>query len=63
MLAEVERLFSSAKLIILPYRNALLPKPIEARECICSWVGVGLFFGDYFEYLSPDGRLNEHFRP
>jgi hypothetical protein len=63
MLAEVERLFSSAKLMILPYWSGLLPESIEAGECIRSWVGAGLFFGDYFEYLSPDQRLNEHFRP
>jgi hypothetical protein len=62
MSAEVERLFSSAKLMLPPYRSALLLESIEAGECIRSWVGAGLFFGDYFEYLSPDGKLEEHFR-
>jgi hypothetical protein len=58
----VERFFSSDKLMIPPYRSALLPESIEAGECIRSWVGAGLFFGDYFEYLSYDGKLEEHFR-
>jgi hypothetical protein len=29
----VEKLFSNAKLIILPYRNLLKPPAIEAGEC------------------------------
>lgn len=61
MSAEVERLFSSTKLMIPPQRSNLEP-PIEAGECLRSWVGAGLFFGDYFEYMSPDKRLEEHFR-
>ena len=62
MSAKVERLFSSAKLMIPPYRSSLKPKLIEAGECIRSWVAGGLFFGDYFEYLSPDERNREHAR-
>jgi hypothetical protein len=54
MSAEVERLFSSAKLMIPPYRSALKPEAIEASECIRSWVKGGLFYGNYFEYLLAD---------
>jgi hypothetical protein len=62
ILAEVERLFSSAKLMILPSRNSLAIEAIEAGECIRSWVGNSLIFGDYFEYLLPLLRKREHFR-
>jgi hypothetical protein len=62
MLAEVERLFSSTKLMIPPYRSPLLPDAIEASECIRNWVKGGLFMGDYFDYLSGDQRKLEHFR-
>jgi hypothetical protein len=62
MLAKVERLFSSAKLMIPPYRSSLKPELIEAGECIRSWVASGLFYSDYFEYLSPDERKKEHTR-
>jgi hypothetical protein len=62
MSAKVEKLFSSAKLMIPPQRSLLEPLSIEAGECIRSWVGAGLFFGDYFEYLSHDGRIEEYFR-
>jgi hypothetical protein len=57
--AEVERLFSSAKLMIPPHRSSLKPESIEAGECIRSWVAGGLFFGNYFDYLSPDVRNME----
>jgi hypothetical protein len=36
--AEVERHFSSAKLILPPHRSNLEPVSIEAGECIRSWV-------------------------
>ncbi len=62
MSAEVERLFSSAKLMIPPARNGLEIEQIEAGECIRSWVKNGLVYGDYFEYLLPGLRGNEHFR-
>jgi hypothetical protein len=62
MSAEVERLFSSTKLMIPPGRNRLEPESIEAGECIRSWVKGGLFMGDFFEYLSGDQRLKEHFK-
>jgi len=62
MSAEVERLFSSAKLMIPPHRSTLEPILIEVGECIRSWVSAGVFFGDYFECLSHEGRLEEHFR-
>jgi hypothetical protein len=51
--------------MIPPYRSSLETASIEAGECIRSWVGGGLFIGDYYEYLSPDklqeegGRLQE----
>jgi hypothetical protein len=54
MSAEVERLFSSTKLIIPPHRSALKPEAIEASEYIRSWVKGGLFYGNYFEYLLAD---------
>ena len=62
MSAEVERLFSSAKLMIPPHRSSLKSESIEAGECIRSWVAGGLFYGDYFEYLSPDERKHEYGR-
>ena len=62
MSAEVERLFSSAKLMIPPHRSALEPVSIEAGECIRSWVKGGLFYSDYFDYLSTEKRKDEHFR-
>jgi len=52
MSAEVERLFSSAKLMIPPARNSLQPDGIEAGECVKSWMLESLILGDYFEYLS-----------
>ena len=42
MSAEVERLFSSAKLMLPPSRNHLAPDAIEAGECIRSWRENGL---------------------
>jgi hypothetical protein len=51
MLAEVERLFSSTKLMLPPARNALQPDAIEVGECIRSWMLQSLVRGDYFEYL------------
>ena len=51
MSAEVERLFSSAKLMLPPSRNLLQPDGIEAGECIRSWTLDGLILGNYFEYL------------
>ena len=57
MSAEVERLFSSAKLMLPPTRNSLQPDGIEASECIRSWVLNGIVISDYFEYLS--GALRE----
>ena len=62
MSAEVERLFSSTKLMILPHRSYLKLVLIEAGECIRSWVASGLFYGDYFEYLSSDKRRQEHIK-
>lgn len=43
MSAEVERLFSSAKLMLPPARNALLEDGIEAGECLLNWKKNGLF--------------------
>jgi hypothetical protein len=51
MSAEVERLFSSAKLMIPPARNLLQADGIEAGERIRSWTLEGLILGNYFEYL------------
>lgn len=52
MSAEVERLFSSAKLMLPPSRNNLKEDGIEAGECLRSWVKGGLVLGEYFEYLN-----------
>lgn len=62
MSAEVERLFSSAKLMLPPSRNSLQMDQIEAGECIRSWVRNSLIYGEYFEYLLPGARKGEHFR-
>jgi len=62
MSAEVERLFSSAKLMIPPHRSSLLPASIEAGECLRSWVKGGLFYGDYFDYMTVEQHQNEHVR-
>lgn len=62
MSAEVERLFSSTKLMLPPARNVLLPDGIEAGECIRSWTLQGLIGGNYFEYLSKELWENEHYR-
>jgi hypothetical protein len=44
MSAEVERLFSSVKLVISDNQSCLEPESIESGECIKSWVGAKLFF-------------------
>src|SRR5579871_2222167 len=36
---ELERLFSSAKLLITPHRSRLLMDIIEANECLRAWFG------------------------
>jgi hypothetical protein len=61
MLAKVERLFSSTKLMIPPARNLLQPDGIKAGECVRSWTLGGLILGDYFEYLSVELREKENF--
>jgi hAT family C-terminal dimerisation region len=62
MSAEVERLFSSAKLMLPPARNQTQPDGMEAGECIRSWSRCGLIMGDFFEYLPRGLRSEEHFR-
>lgn len=42
MSAEVERLFSSTKLMLPNTRNLLQEDAIEVGECIRSWVRAGL---------------------
>lgn len=49
MLAEVERLFSSAILMLPLARNQVLLDGIEAVECIRSWTKLKLVLGNYFE--------------
>jgi hAT family C-terminal dimerisation region len=41
MLAELERLFSSAKITITDYRNRLSIESIEAIEYLKSWLSKG----------------------
>jgi hypothetical protein len=62
MSAEVERLFSSTKLMLPPARNALQPDAIEVGECIRSWMLQGLIGGGYFEYLPKELQEKEHYR-
>jgi hypothetical protein len=59
MSAEVERLFSTTKLMLPLTRNKLGEDEIEAAECIRSWTLQGLILGDYFEYLRLDLRKTE----
>jgi hypothetical protein len=59
MLAEVERLFSSTKLMILPHRSSFKPELIKTGEYIRSWVASWLFIGDNFDYLLPNERNRE----
>ena len=42
MLAECERVFSSAKKLITPERNRLHEQIIEASECLKNWWDRGL---------------------
>ena len=62
MSVEVERLFSSTKLILVPARNCLLPNGINALGYIRSWTKEGLILGNYFEYLPDQRKAREHFR-
>jgi hypothetical protein len=43
--AEVERLFSSTKLMLPFTTNPLLPEPIQAGECLRFWIRLSLFKG------------------
>ena len=62
MSAEVERVLSSAKLMIPPSRNLLQADGIEAGECIRSWTLRGLISGNNFEYLAVELQMKENFR-
>jgi hypothetical protein len=62
VLAEVKRVFSSAKLMIPPSMNLLQADRIEAGECIRSWTLGGLISGNNFEYLAVELQIKESFR-
>jgi hypothetical protein len=62
MSAEVERLFSSTKLMIPDHRNRVKPELVEAGECIRSWAKSGLVMGSYFEYLTASLKAGEKFK-
>jgi len=62
MSAEVERLFSSFKLMLPDHRNGLKPEVIEAGECVRSWALGGLVLGDYFEYLTVTQKVGERWK-
>jgi hypothetical protein len=62
MSAEVERLFSSSKLMLPDHRNRVKPEFIEAGECIRSWSLGGLVLGKYFEYLSATQKAGEKWK-
>jgi hypothetical protein len=46
MLADLERLFSSAKLVITDLRNRLGMGIIKAFECLKSWYKLNVWQGD-----------------
>ena len=60
MSAEVERLFSSAKLMLPPARNQLQPDGIEAGECIRSWTRTSIVNSNFFDYLPSRDKAKEH---
>jgi hypothetical protein len=62
MSAEVERLFSSTKLMLPAARNNLKEDIIEAAECIRSWTLSRMILTDYFEYLPENLRIKEQIR-
>jgi hAT family C-terminal dimerisation region len=43
MSAEVERVFSSTKMLVTERRSNLRVETIEANECLWSWIMQGLF--------------------
>src|SRR5271156_6886493 len=43
MSAEVERVFSSTKMLVTERRSSLRVETIEANECLRSWIMQGLF--------------------
>jgi hAT family C-terminal dimerisation region len=43
MSAEVERVFSSTKMLVTEWRSSLRVETIEANECLRSWIMQGLF--------------------
>jgi hypothetical protein len=60
--AEVEQLFSNAKLFLPPSWNRLGIASIKASEYVRSWVKNRLILGDYFKYLLPGIRRRELIR-
>jgi hypothetical protein len=54
MSAELERLFSGAKITITDYRNRLGIESIEAIECLKSWLGKGniVFTEDQYQLVN-----------
>ena len=62
MSAEVERLFSSAKLMVSDQRSSLKASSIEVGECVRSWIREGFVLGDYFEYLKGKEKSLEHWK-
>ena len=59
MSAEVERLFSLAKLMVPHHRSTLRPEAIEAGECLRSWTMGGVVLNEYFEYLTASQKAGE----
>jgi hypothetical protein len=60
MLAELERLFSGAKITILDRRNRFKIHTLEALECLKSWLKISPFLGDKEEDEDVDDAIKEH---
>jgi len=60
MSAELERLFSGAKITISDRRNRLRIHTLEALECLKSWLKISPFLGDKEEDEHVDDAIEEH---
>ena len=58
--AELERLFSGAKITILDRRNRLKIYTLEALECLKSWLKISLFLGDKKKDENVDNVIKKH---
>ena len=63
MAAECERVFSAAKVILSPERNALSPKIIEACECLRWWWRTDVISGASPAFLRREPRSRPDVMP